>query len=695
MTQQSMREVLDKLRENSEAAVNRRLLEWLSNDTDRASLYAEFSANPAPIRFESPADTRESIYDTAEPTYKQKVFLLADKAHVLEALKNSASYSNSPFHALGGGNFMLGIDQDPRLGADDPHGKQRTFAQAHLALDPQDMLALVTVAFQAGALLSLKQRKFDLAELAAEVAVRYIGFMFGFAQSDHALIEQSMRKAYRGLCYQVMGRHFVSEPTTIAEANAAMAVLLKRTAELIGIYQSEAEHADRQDLLCQRCHRPGHTDGIGCAQADQARVLARELEELRRFVPPGKPVSAAPPAKPKASTPAPDATPRSESQPLEHFTPLLREIAKRARQDFTNTEAAVLVVGLIAGAIGNIQASVCIAVQHFFQLKDGKQLGDVITRARKARVASHSASPDADADADFAPCVREALRRNPPVAFLPRRARRALQVGGVTIDEGAVLLLGIGGATRLATDSADYTVPPIDLSSASKATPDPTGCPFHAATAPVFGGGNGFLHSCIGAHLAMPLIVYTVRQVMALPGLAEACDPRTGWPSGLRKLWGYGCESYPMEFRREVLMVQSPLSVIMKIKSPTAEHAEKLKLVIKHGAPSIEKKLKDARHVHFASFQFLENDTKLALFTVFDRDFDSYIAHFAEQIGPLFDKIFEHIVDAPPLPVDEFPREFVETIRRYNLPPAAGYFFSAHPTATAAQLSSAFEKAYW
>jgi hypothetical protein len=104
--------------------------------------------------------------------------------------------------------------------------------------------------------------------------------------------------------------------------------------------------------------------------------------------------------------------------------------------------------------------------------------------------------------------------------------------------------------------------------------------------------------------------------------------------------------------------------------------------------------LKDARHVHFAFFQFLENDTKLALFTVFDRDFDSYIAHFALEIGPLFDKIFEHIVDAPPLPVDEFPREFVDTIRRYNQPPAGGYFFSAYPNADAAQLSAEHERVF-
>ncbi|MDB5851435.1 MAG: Cytochrome [Rhodoferax sp.] len=659
---EDMLAVFDQLRQRSEADANRRLLEWLSNDATRDQLYARLGAAHRPLQFQSPADTREWAYDSADPNYRQTVYLLAEKAQVAHALHASAEYSNSPFHALGGGNFMLGLDPAMPPRDDDPHAVQRAFAESQLKVDEAELLGLVTVAFQAGAVLGLKQRKFDLADIAAEVAVRYMGFMFGFAQSDHALIDQTMRKAYRGLCYQVMGRHFVSEPGTMPEANANMGALLRRAAELIGIYQAEAGNAHLAGVRCTRCGRLGHSDGIGCAQADETRLLAKELQELRTFAMPGKP----------------------QSTPLENFNPLLRRMALRTGATFTNTEAAVLVVGMIAGAIGNIQASICIAVRHFFQLADGKQLASVIELAQKARQTSRGAA----ADADFAPCVSEALRRNPPVAFLPRKTRVAMTVGGVDIPKDSVVLLGIGGATRRVGDDGGYGLP---------APSSAAGCPFGHGPAAVFGGGDDgriYPHACIGEQVSMPLVVHVVRQIMVLPGLAEACDLRTGRASGLRKLWGYGCESYPMEFRREDLLVQSPLSVIMKIKSPTAEHAEKLKLVIRWGAPSIEKKLKDARHVHFASFQFLENDTKLALFTVFDRDFDSYIAHFALEIGPLFDKIFEHIVDAPPLPVDEFPREFVDTIRRYNVPPAAGYFFSAYPNADAAQLGAEHEKAF-
>ena len=665
-TGEDMLDMFARLRRRSESAANRRLLEWLSNDALRDRLYAHLGAAHAPLAFQSSADTREWAYDPADPHYRQTVYLVADPAQVTEALQKSTDFSNSPFHALGGGNFMLGLDPAPP-GQPDPHADQRAFAQAQLQLPEEQLLGLVTVAFQAGAVLALKQRKFDLAALASEVAVRYMGNMFGYSQGDQALLDLTMQKAYRGLCYQVMGRHFVSEPGILPEANANMGALLRRTAELIGLYQAEAENQYLAAHVCERCGRLGHLDGIGCAQADETRLLARELQELRKFTMPGT----------------------QKTTPLENFNPLLRVIAKRSGAAFSNTEAAVLVVGMIAGAIGNIQASICIAVRHFFQLADGQQLADVIKRAQKARQLSRGAA----VDTDFAACVAEALRRNPPVAFLPRKTRVDVTLGGERIPKGSVLLLGIGGAARRPGDDGAYAVPPETEAKAAAAA----GCPFHQAPPVVFGGGErdpAYPHACIGQHLAMPLIEYVVRQVMVLPGLAEACDPRTGTASGLRKLWGYGCESYPMEFRREEILVQSPLSVIMKIKSPTADHAEKLKLVIKYGAPSIEKKLKDARHVHFASFQFLENDTKLALFTVFDRDFDSYIAHFALEIGSLFDKIFEHIEGAPPLPVDEFPREFVDTIRRYNQAPAGGYFFSAYPTADAAQISAEHERAF-
>jgi hypothetical protein len=211
----------------------------------------------------------------------------------------------------------------------------------------------------------------------------------------------------------------------------------------------------------------------------------------------------------------------------------------------------------------------------------------------------------------------------------------------------------------------------------------------------IFGGPWGeyrCLHQCVGRRLVMPLIAYTVRQVLLLEQLTQSLDPRTGEPLRLEKLWGIMCQKFPLEYKREFLLTQSPLNVIMKVRIPVSEHAEALKKVIQYGAPRIEKKLRDAGHVHFAQFLFLENDTKLALFTWYDRDFDSYIEHFATEVGPLFDRIFEHIQDPPPLPVNEFPKEFADTIRRYNARPAGEYIFSAYPNTGVASITQHFAR---
>jgi hypothetical protein len=137
---------------------------------------------------------------------------------------------------------------------------------------------------------------------------------------------------------------------------------------------------------------------------------------------------------------------------------------------------------------------------------------------------------------------------------------------------------------------------------------------------------------------------------------------------------------------------QQPLLVSMPVKPPTAVHAEQLKRVIQVGAPRIEKMLRESKHVHFACFVLLENDSQLMLLTVFDRGFDPYVEHFALQVGSLFDRLFENMVHAPPMPVDEFPQDFVNLIRRFNQAPEANFFFSAQPNAEAAQIQRAFTR---
>jgi cytochrome P450 len=600
---------------------NRILFKWLSDDADRAALYRYLSIHRPLLKFQSRADTKAAQERDNTSVFQQSVYLLSKREHVVCALTDTERFSNAPYRELGSGTFMLALD-----GGD--HQPQRDFAAAYLkSLQAPTIAALAEVAFLAAAALPLKQRQFDLAELAEQTALRFMGFLFGYAQKDHTLLESSMRAAYLGLNYQILGRHFVTEPGIMPEAERGMGALLQRTAALL-------------DLYCEQ---------IGRAQKDAIEAIDLELKEIRAY------------------------KNRSGRRPLEDFVPLLRRIAGQAgpnaASNYSGTELAVVIVGLIAGTIGNVQASVAIAIREFFH--DSAAFARAHEAAGKSRLGGAGAH-------QLGALIWEALRLNPPVAFLPRKTLCNVDFDQGSIPAGTTVILAIGGAT---------------LEPSGHSTQFLAARAYHDTL--IFGGApdeTGYAHQCIGQHLAMPLITHIVRQVLLLPGLAERLDPASGEPLGLEKLWGFNCSSYPLEFNRFEILRQSPLNVVMQIKKPLSVHAEELKKIIKYGAPRIEKKLHDARHVHFAWFEFIENDTKLVLHTVYDRDFDAYIEHFALEIGPLFDLLFEHIEDAPPLPVRKFPKEFVDTIRRHDVPPAGGYFFSAYARLEVAMIANQYRE---
>ena len=620
---------------------NRLLFKWLSDDDERAALYRELlDRGRCALKFQSRADTAVKICDQSE--FAQDVYLLTARADIGRALTDSAEFSNFPYQALGSGTFMLGLD-------DGDHIPQRKFASAFLKTEAEHVAALATIAFKAAAVQLLKQRKFDLAELAEQAALRFVCFLFGLAQGDHYLLQESMRAAYLALNYQILGRHFVTDMEAMPGAKIAMAKLLKTVANLIDLYRVR----------------------VGQEQQEEFELLERELKELR------------------------DYKDEHEQEPLKKFDPILRRIAagdpNAPKHKYSGTDLAVIIVGLIAGTIGNVQASVAIAVNAFFDPrhkipKPSTYAAErsLLEFARDAAKRSCAANPDADVTPDpvLSALIWEALRLNPPVAFLPRKTTRNVSLpSGGKLPADSVVILAIGAALRDGTADLDkFNYKPGD-----PVTEHPL----------IFGGPpDSYLHQCIGQHLAMPLISYIVKCVLALPGLAESLDPLTALPQRLRKRWGFNCQSYPLEYDRFKLLKHSSLNVVMRVKTPVAVHAEALKLVIKYGAPRIEKKLRDAKHVHFAWFEFLENDTKLALHTVYDRDFDTYIEHFALEIGPLFDKLFEHIEDAPPMPVHKYPKEFIDTVRRFDRRPVGGYLFSAYPEIEAGQILNHFSRKY-
>lgn len=321
----------------------------------------------------------------------------------------------------------------------------------------------------------------------------------------------------------------------------------------------------------------------------------------------------------------------------------------------TDETTRIVILGLIAGTIGNVSSAIANTVDYFFRTPDNESEGDpLIDRATR-----HAKKAD---PAELDEMIDQALRRRPPAPFLARTAKADFTPQGGTspLPAGTHLLLALG---------ADVPCDPELL----------------------FGGALGdtsYVHSCVGRHLALPLVRETVRQVLRLPGLTRAIDPATGLPKALVKQWGAICKSFPLRFQRDRRMNQQPLFLVLPIKAPLAENVAKLEELTRAGAPVIERALSEARNVHFAWFGLVENKTHLAMFTVYDGDFDAYVEHFALKV-PLFNEQFRYLEGAPPTPVREYPKEFVEFIRSHNRSPVAKFFYSAYPRASVADIHNA------
>ena len=529
----------------------------------------------------------------------REVRLLIDADDITAVLRNGKDFSNEAYNKLGAGTFLLGLDDER------PRKRQRTAAAKALRYDASTVAELAALAVAEAEPIWLRAPFFDLAQFAEQAALRFCSRLFGFATGDHPLLEKALRGAYMALTHQILGRHFVSDPAPVATAREPMGALFTRACELIDEYQRDPN---------------------------------RDSDKLPTGV-------------------------DLRTDKLPGFDPAMRRLGRLAREagtlpedDLSGEELGVIVVGVMSGVVGNVQAAVCSALHEFFGNGLVEPLRDV---------ARTSGTPLDD----LWPWIAEALRLNPPAAYLPRRVTEDVTLpGGVTLKRDEECLLSIVAALR-AKGTAFVSPPPRDahpLIFGIDSGPSPHG-----------------LHSCIGHMLARPLICEIVRRVLLLRGLAEVLDPEDGAVVGLERRWGFTCKRYPLSCR---LDRQHALNVSMRVKTPVSVHAEALKAVIRAGAPRIEQALLRSRHIHFAWFEFIENDNRLVLHTVYDGLFESYIEHFVLEVGELFDKIFEHIEDAPPMPVKQYPGAFIDLIRRNDRPVAEGYFFSAYPALEAEQI---------
>lgn len=131
-----------------------------------------------------------------------------------------------------------------------------------------------------------------------------------------------------------------------------------------------------------------------------------------------------------------------------------------------------------------------------------------------------------------------------------------------------------------------------------------------------------------------------------------------------------------------VEQVSNPLTLVMDIKSN--EHYEALKSLLEGFQKLPEDKnpirvaLRKLGIVHFARFVFL-NPKQLAIITTYDGTMVDYVDAFVNEIGPVFDQLFSHVLDAPPPPVSKHRKEFLDYILKHDVP-CIQPFFSAYPS---------------
>ena len=138
--------------------------------------------------------------------------------------------------------------------------------------------------------------------------------------------------------------------------------------------------------------------------------------------------------------------------------------------------------------------------------------------------------------------------------------------------------------------------------------------------------------------------------------------------------------------------VQSPLTLVMKIKSPQDFEILKGLLNKIQSAPPDKNPvwvaLNALHNVHFARFVFLSDNTQLAVITTYDGTFEAYINEFIDAIGDVFNLLLQHMDGAPALPVGSNRKAFLKYVQDHDLR-GIEPFYSAYPQATVLDIQAA------
>jgi len=117
-----------------------------------------------------------------------------------------------------------------------------------------------------------------------------------------------------------------------------------------------------------------------------------------------------------------------------------------------------------------------------------------------------------------------------------------------------------------------------------------------------------------------------------------------------------------------------PFLVILPAKSRIAFF--EIQLLLRARGRGITKDLDTVGTPHFAQFVPLE-DNQIGFFTVYDGNFDAYIADFTKNIGQVFDLLFKFTKGAPPSPCRKHLQEFIDFAAGASRAPIG--FYQAYP----------------
>jgi hypothetical protein len=169
---------------------------------------------------------------------------------------------------------------------------------------------------------------------------------------------------------------------------------------------------------------------------------------------------------------------------------------------------------------------------------------------------------------------------------------------------------------------------------------------------PVASNSEAFIE-WVKHHNIHPVIVYSACGDSSVQEI-KACARAASFTSS--------CEQHP-------LLVSLPLK--SSLKAFTLEQ-----LVLRAAKGKMDKGADAVGTLHFCHFVPLA-DNHLGFFTVFDGTFDKYIQDFTEQMGPVFDVLFEYVAAPPATPVAKNAEAFLKYATASDLSPIG--FYGAYP----------------